>query len=86
LDASASAEYYASIFRKADIPPKRWKNQKTTWRNNSENRNLNSGQDICFFLGLLYDEAFNPLKPSNNYMYHLLQQSITLHFVFMCFV
>jgi hypothetical protein len=28
----------------------------------------------------------NPLKPSGNYMYHLLQQSVTLHFVCMCFV
>jgi hypothetical protein len=29
---------------------------------------------------------FNPLKLSGNNMSHLLQQSINLHFVFMCFV
>jgi D-alanyl-lipoteichoic acid acyltransferase DltB (MBOAT superfamily) len=28
----------------------------------------------------------NPLKPNANYVYHLLQQSATLHFVFMGFV
>jgi hypothetical protein len=28
----------------------------------------------------------DPLKPSGNYMSHLLQQSVTLLFVFMCFV
>jgi hypothetical protein len=27
-----------------------------------------------------------PLEPSGNYTYHLLQQSVTLHFVFTCFV
>jgi hypothetical protein len=26
----------------------------------------------------------NPLRPSINYMYYLLWQSVTLHFVFMC--
>jgi hypothetical protein len=30
--------------------------------------------------------VFNPLKPSGNYMPHLLRQSVILHFVFMCFV
>jgi hypothetical protein len=27
----------------------------------------------------------NPLRPIGNYIYHLLSQSVTLHFVFMCF-
>jgi D-alanyl-lipoteichoic acid acyltransferase DltB (MBOAT superfamily) len=30
--------------------------------------------------------VFNSLKTSGNYMYHLLYQSVTLHFVFMGFV
>jgi hypothetical protein len=30
--------------------------------------------------------VINPLKPNGNYMYHLLQQSVTLHFVFMGFI
>jgi hypothetical protein len=30
--------------------------------------------------------VFNPLRPSGNYMYHLLWQPVTQHFVFMCFV
>jgi hypothetical protein len=30
-----------------------------------------------------FHDNINPLKPSGNYMYHLLQQSVTLHFVFM---
>jgi hypothetical protein len=30
--------------------------------------------------------SINPLKPSGNYTYHLLQQPETLHFVFLCFV
>jgi hypothetical protein len=29
---------------------------------------------------------FNPLKLSGKYMYHLLSQSVMLHFVFMCFI
>jgi hypothetical protein len=33
-----------------------------------------------------FQMKFNPLKLSGNYMYHLLQQSVTLHFVFMGFV
>jgi hypothetical protein len=33
-----------------------------------------------------HEQTVNPLKPSGNYMYHLLWQSVTLHFVFMCFV
>jgi hypothetical protein len=28
----------------------------------------------------------NPFKPSGNYISHLLQQSVTLHFLFTCFV
>jgi hypothetical protein len=36
---------------------------------------------LRFVLNLL-----NPLKLSGNYMYHLLQQSVTLRFVFVCFV
>jgi hypothetical protein len=31
-------------------------------------------------------KIFNPLKPSGNYMFHLLRHSVTLHFVFMGFV
>jgi hypothetical protein len=31
-------------------------------------------------------EKVNHLKPSGNYVIHLFQQSITLNFVFMCFV
>jgi hypothetical protein len=27
-----------------------------------------------------------PLKPSGNYLHHLLQELVTPHFVFMCFV
>jgi hypothetical protein len=30
--------------------------------------------------------VFNPLKPNGNYIFHLLQQSVTLYFVFMGFV
>jgi hypothetical protein len=33
-----------------------------------------------------YASLINPLKLNGNYMSHLLQQSITLHFVFMCFL
>jgi hypothetical protein len=33
-----------------------------------------------------YMIQFNPLKPSGNYMSHQLQQTVTLHFVFMRFV
>jgi hypothetical protein len=29
------------------------------------------------------DDLQNPLKPSGNYVYHRLLQSVTLHFVFM---
>jgi hypothetical protein len=28
----------------------------------------------------------NPLQPNGNYLYQLLYQSVTLHFVFLCFV
>jgi hypothetical protein len=28
------------------------------------------------------NRIFNPLKPSGVYMYHLLYESVTLHFVF----
>jgi hypothetical protein len=31
-------------------------------------------------------QLLNHLKPNGNYMSHLLQQSVTLHFVFMCSV
>jgi hypothetical protein len=30
--------------------------------------------------------VFNSLKPSGKYLYHLIKQSVCLHFVFMCFV
>jgi hypothetical protein len=30
--------------------------------------------------------AFNPVETRGNYMYHLLYQSVTLHFVFVGFV
>jgi hypothetical protein len=34
-------------------------------------------------LRMLVSDAFNSLKLSGNYMYHLLYQSVTLHFIFM---
>lgn len=30
--------------------------------------------------------VYNPFRPSGNYMYHLLSQSVILHFAFMCSV
>jgi hypothetical protein len=37
--------------------------------------------DVCSqYLDYL---QFNPLKPTGNYVYHLLYQSVTVHFVFM---
>jgi hypothetical protein len=38
------------------------------------------------FLQCVIITRFNPLEPSGKYTYHLLQQSVTLHFVFTCFV
>jgi hypothetical protein len=41
---------------------------------------------ICglrMILTLNRDYFLNPLKPSGDYMYHLLYQSVILHFVFM---
>jgi hypothetical protein len=34
----------------------------------------------------LNTDVLNPLKPSGNYMSHLLQQSLPFHFLFMGFV
>jgi hypothetical protein len=36
---------------------------------------------IQFFVCVFFD----PLRPSGNYTYHLILQSVTLHFVFVCF-
>jgi hypothetical protein len=33
----------------------------------------------------MYIQCLNPLNPNGNCMCHLLQQSIALHFVFICF-
>jgi hypothetical protein len=34
----------------------------------------------------LYQIYINPVKPSDNCLFHLLQQSVTLHSVFVCFL
>jgi hypothetical protein len=41
---------------------------------------------IILNLESVFNSSFNLLKPNGNYMSHLLQQSVTLHFVFMDFV
>jgi hypothetical protein len=42
--------------------------------------------DISFLPCMLQFTLFNPLKPGGNYMYHLVFQSVVLHFVFMSLV
>jgi hypothetical protein len=40
----------------------------------------------CRVWKLVVYTSFNPLKPGGEYTYHLLHQSVTLHFVFIGFV
>jgi hypothetical protein len=45
-----------------------------------------SAQQITRVSLCLFISSINPLKINGSYMYSLLKQSITLHFVFMCFL
>jgi hypothetical protein len=63
------------------------KNQGGFFKDKEILGNSLTGQGIVDISGRTpWSELFNPLKPSNNNMYHLLQQSVTLHYVFMGFV